>query len=56
MKAFCDKLRRLLGAGVLLWGLVKKLALGLIKKLTAFFCAIRDIFSQALPFRNGDLS
>ena len=52
MKAFCEKVKRLLGFGVLFLGLVEKLVLGLIKKLKAVQDATQSALDRASEIRN----
>ncbi len=52
MKTKLFKLLRLFKADVLLLGLFEKIALALIKKLTAFHCALSELLNQCDP-RNG---
>ena len=53
MKAMFKKVLRLLGLDVLLLGLVEKLALGLIKKLTSLQNVATNYLDRVLPSRNG---
>ena len=53
MKTVFMKLLRLFGVDVLLLGLVEKIALGLIKKLTALQESARSALDRAIEFRNG---
>ena len=52
MKAFCEKVLRLLGVGVLLLGLVEKLVLGLTKKLKAVQSTAQSALDRASENRN----
>ncbi len=62
MKAKIVKLLRKLGVDVLLLGLVEKIALGLIKKLTAWACSARSYLDRVekkcdgIATENGDIS
>ena len=53
MKAMFKKVLRLLGLDVLILGLVEKLALGLIKKLTSLQTVATNYLARVLPSRNG---
>ncbi len=53
MKAMFKKVLRLLGLDVLILGLVEKLALGLIKKLTSLQTVATNYLDRVLPSRNG---
>ena len=48
------KVLRLLGLDVLILGLVEKLALGLIKKLTSLQTVATNYLDRVLPSRNGN--
>ncbi len=52
MKIKIVKLLHVFGWDVLLWGLLEKLSLGLIKKLTNWSNAIRCFLSRVQNFRN----
>ena len=52
MKIKIIKLLHVFGWDVLLWGLLEKLSLGLIKKFTSWSDAIRDFLNRVQNFRN----